>query len=161
LRPPLRAHAFGRRHRGHFRRSANFVRSIYEGYFAALSGREARSGAVADPQWEWDAIADRTFTPQLAARFKRAANADEPIFDWDFFIDGQDHDGLTVVSVASISQSDLTAQVRVVTSNFGEPSTTIVELIRQLDGWRISDFVFDPGGPEALRMTAYLAENGY
>lgn len=140
---------------------AGFVRSLYEGYFSAVTNREAQSGTPAAPQWEWDAIADRYFTPSLADRFKRAANAAEPIFDWDFLIDGQDHEGLAVLSVTPAMAGPSSATVTVVTTNFGERSTTTVELSKQPDGWRIADFVFDPGGEEALRMSAYLAENGY
>lgn len=139
---------------------AGLVRDLYTRYYAELTAQDAKPDTPRSPEMEWDAIADKYFTPELATRFKKAANAEEPVFDWDFFISGQDYDKLAVLSVDATTV-DAASKVKIVTSNMDQKSTTLVELVKQPDGWRISDFVFSDGTPDAMRMTDFLKESGY
>src|SRR4051812_32268814 len=66
------------------------IKDLYTRYFAALMASNANPDAKLGPDADWDTIADAYFDPQLAARFRKATAANEPVIDWDFFVDGQD-----------------------------------------------------------------------
>lgn len=142
---------------------AGMIRDLYTRYFDyTMAGRD-KPDAAQDPTFDWNTIADGYFDPALATRFKKAlADKDNAIFDWDFFINGQDFDKLAVISVAATSADGAKAVVRVVTSNTGVESTTDIEMAKQAAGWRITDFVWNPdSGADKLRMTDVLKEAGY
>ena len=137
------------------------IKDLYTRYFAALTTMSAQpDGGKRPPEMEWEAIADSYFAPDLAARFKKAIGANEPVIDWDFFIDGQDYGDLKVVSAAA-TETGITAVVVMKTSNFGKESTTNVLLAKGTDGWRITDFEFWPGSDEATTLTGVLKDSGY
>jgi hypothetical protein len=136
------------------------IRDLYTRYFAALTKNDADQTPV-PPELGWEAIADTYFTPDLAARFKKAINSEEPVIDWDFFINGQDYQDLKLVSVATVVTGDTSAVVTVVASNFGNESTTIVNMVKTASGWRIADFVFVGGEPEGLSLSSVLKDAGY
>lgn len=138
-----------------------FVRDLYEGYFAALNRTNENPDAELPPEYEWDAIADRTFTPELAARFKKALNADEPVIDWDFFISGQDFSDLKVLSVEPVLVEDTQATVKVVAENTGRSTETTLYLEKRGSDWRIADFLFSDAESEPIRLTDILKEAGF
>lgn len=136
------------------------VRDLYERYFAALTAMAAQADGQMPPEFEWTAIADRYFTPELATRFKKAIASDEPVIDWDFLADGQDVGELKVIGSKSIKAGE-TVTVTMTTSNFGRQSQSKVLLIQTATGWRITDLEFWPGTPEATTLTNILKEAGF
>lgn len=136
------------------------IRDLYTRYFAALTRNDTDRTPV-PPELGWEAIADAYFTPELAARFTKAIQSEEPVIDWDFFINGQDYQDLKLVSVDTVVTGDASAAVTVVTSNFGTESTTIVNLVKRPAGWRIDDFVFVGGEPEGMSLSSVLKDAGY
>jgi len=137
------------------------IRDLYQRYYAALTSLDTDSGASMPAEFEFGAIADRYFAPALAARFKRALDSEEPVFDWDFFINGQDYQDLKIISVDTQTNDGAKATVSIVTSNTGQQSTTGYDLVKDGDGWKIVDITFSAGTPDAQRMTAYLTDSGF
>ncbi|MCC6919302.1 MAG: DUF3828 domain-containing protein [Alphaproteobacteria bacterium] len=137
------------------------IRDLYERYYAALTTLDTDSGASMPSEFEFGAIADRYFAPALAARFKRALESEEPVFDWDFFINGQDYQDLKIVSVDTQTDDGAKATVSIVTSNTGQQSTTGYDLVKEGGTWKIADITFSAGTPDAQRMTAYLTDSGF
>ncbi len=139
---------------------AGLIRDLYTRYYAELTALDANPDKAHDPALEWDAIYDKYFTPELAARLKKADASEEPVIDWDFFVNGQDYQDLKIISVEAATTGDA-SKVTIVTSNTGQQSTTLIEMTKAADGWRIADFVFGEGSPDAERLTDYLKKAGY
>lgn len=140
---------------------AGLIRGLYEGYFEALTKSSADPYPAMPPEYEWEAIAERTFTPEFAARFKKALNAPEPVFDWDLFANGQDFGELKIISVTVAAQDNAKATVAITTSNFGVASTNTHFLVNGASGWKISDIEVWSGTPEAARVSAMMKDAGF
>lgn len=136
------------------------IRDLYTRYFAATMATN-KEGVTMPPEFEWPAIADKYFTTELATRFKKAIASDEPVIDWDFFINGQDFGDLKVLSVDTAMTDAKTASVTVKTSNFGTESETIVMMVNGASGWRIEDMAFIGGEPEGMSLSSVLKDAGY
>lgn len=136
------------------------IRDLYTRYYAATMATE-KEGVTMPPELDWAAIADKYFTTELATRFKKAIASDEPVIDWDFFINGQDFGDLKVLSVDTTMTDARTASVMVKTSNFGNESTTLVSMVSGIQGWRIADMAFVGGEPEGMSLSSVLKDAGY
>ena len=140
---------------------AGLIRGLYQGYFDALTKSSSDPYPAMPPEYEWEAIADRTFTPAFAARFKKALNAPEPVFDWDLFANGQDFGELKLGAVTVAAQDNATATVAITTSNFGVASTNTHYLVNGATGWKISDIEVWSGTPEAARISTMMKDAGF
>jgi len=136
------------------------IRDLYTRYYAALM-QASESGGVLPAEFAWPTIADTYFTPELAARFKKALEAEEPVIDWDFFINGQDYGELKVMSVETATIDAVKAEVRITTSNFGNLSVTAISLVNGEAGWKIADFAFLENGAASSTLSGILKESGY
>ncbi len=141
-----------------------YVRSLYEGYYAALT-KQDKTGGDLPKEWQWNGIANRFFTAELATRFKKAEASEEPVIDWDFLINGQDFGDLKVISVDTQTtdkdSSGGKAVVKIVTSNFSTQSTTLVSLVKEKDAWRIADFTLVDPAIGDMTLTGILKDAGY
>ena len=136
------------------------IRDLYTRYFEALT-KSDETQAPLPAEFEWAAIADAYFTPELAARFKKALDADEPVIDWDFFISGQDYGDLKIISVETVTIDSAKATVKIVTSNFGTEAATEISLVNGATGWKIADFAFLENGKPSSTLTGILKDSGY
>ena len=137
-------------------------REAIEGFIERHHGRVVSwSGDGLLAEFAWPTIADTYFTPELAARFKKALEAEEPVIDWDFFINGQDYGELKVMSVETATIDAVKAEVRITTSNFGNLSVTAISLVNGEAGWKIADFAFLENGAASSTLSGILKESGY
>lgn len=134
------------------------VTEMYQTYFDALNAADAADSLETMPS-----VVDQVqkyATPELAARLEKTKTHPDPVIDWDFLVDGQDFKDLKLVSVKLTSQTGDAATVRVEALNFERKSETDVLLTKAEDGWRVSDFIFGPGAPDALTLDEVLKDAG-
>lgn len=134
------------------------VTEMYQTYFDALNAVN-KSGDMSAMPNVFDQV-PKYSTPELAARLKKASEAQEMVIEWDFLVNGQDFQDLKLLSVSRTSGDETTATVRVKTSNMGTESETDVALARTDAGWKVSDFTFWPGKAEQTTLDAILKEAG-
>jgi hypothetical protein len=137
------------------------IRDLYTRYYSALDAMNGNPDAAMPEDLEFGAIADRYFEPGLATRFKKALDSEEPVFDWDWMINGQDFGDLKIVGVETVTEDAAAAAVKVTTSNMGQPSTTGYELKKIGGAWKITDVIFPAEDQKGQRMTDFLKEAGF
>ncbi len=99
-------------------------------------------------RWTSKAMADRLFEPALARGLIRAlnsaANREEPVIDFDPFVDGQDFE-IKSYTLKTERKSADRARVVAVFTNLGEPRQVAYDLVVTKAGWRIHDISWGPG----------------
>jgi len=99
-------------------------------------------------RWTDKAMAERLFEPTLARGLIRAlnsaANQEEPVIDFDPFVDGQDFD---IPSYSLKTENKTADRVRIlaVFTNMGEPRQVTYDMVATKAGWRIHDISWGQG----------------
>jgi hypothetical protein len=99
-------------------------------------------------RWSEKAMAERLFEPTLARGLVRALNSpenqEEPIIDFDPFVDGQDFE---IKSFTLKAERGTTDRARIVAAfdNMGEPRRVTYDLVSTKAGWRIHNISWGPG----------------
>lgn len=137
------------------------IRDLYTRYYAALNAMNDNPDASMPEEFEFGAIADKYFEPGLAKRVNRALASDEPVFDWDWLVNGQDFGELKIIAVDTVTNDGTVSTVTITTSNFGQASTTGYDLKMIGGAWKVTDVIFPGDGGEGQRMTDFLKEAGY
>jgi hypothetical protein len=106
-------------------------------------------------RWTQKGMAERLFEPTLARGLIRAlnsaANREEPVIDFDPFVDGQDFD-IKSYSLKAEAKSAERARIVAVFTNLGEPRRVTYDLVSTKAGWRIHDISWGPGRGGFRRM---------
>lgn len=103
-----------------------------------------------DPIFRWGnkAMAERLFEPTLARGIVRAlnspANREEPVIDFDPFVDGQDFE-IKSYSLKAESKTADRARILAIFTNMGEPRQVAYDMVATKAGWRIHDISWGPG----------------
>lgn len=106
-------------------------------------------------RWTEKAMAQRLFEPALARGLIRAlnspANREEPVIDFDPFVDAQDFEIKSFTLKAERKDAE---RARIVASfdNMGEPRRVTYDLVSTKAGWRIHDISWGPGRGSFRRL---------
>jgi hypothetical protein len=101
--------------------------------------------------WTSEPIVSRLFEPGLAKAIVAAGKSEEPVIDFDPFVNGQDFE-ITAFTLKAEQKTADRARISARVINFKKPTIVAYELVRVPAGWRIRDISWGRSQPNFRKV---------